>query len=82
MILDLAAREQRDNAARGMCRAPTVFRAEGVGAMNDGYQRWRTHAATLGRSADWRPWSADEPCAGRTLADDPATARAPAFTCR
>jgi hypothetical protein len=82
VILDLAQREQRENAARGVCRAPTVFRAEGVGAMNDGYQRWRTHAATLGRSADWRAWSADEPCAGRTLADDPTTDRAPAFTCR
>lgn len=82
VILDLAQREQRDNAARGMCRAPTVFRAEGVSATNDGYQRWRAHAATLGRSADWRGWSEDEPCPGRNLADDPVTGRAPAFTCR
>jgi hypothetical protein len=36
----------------------------------------------MGRSADWRAWSADEPCVGRTLADDPTTNRAPAFTCR
>lgn len=82
IILDYATQEQRDNAARGMCAAPTVFRATGVGASEDGFQRWRDHAATLGRSADWRAWSADEPCGGRTLADDPRTDRGAEFTCR
>lgn len=82
IILDYAAKEQRDNAARGMCAAPTVFRAEGVSGSNDGFQRWRAHAATLGRSADWRAWSADEPCGGRVSPDDQRSERGAAFVCR
>lgn len=82
IILDYAAAEQRRNAAAGMCAAPTVFQAESAGASNDGYARWRMHAATLNRAADWRTWSEDEPCMARGNTNDVPSGRAPTFTCR
>jgi len=82
VILDYAATEQRNNAARGVCAAPTVFRAEGASATSDGYRRWSDHAATMGRAADWRMWTEDEPCMARGNTNDESTGRAPAFTCR
>jgi hypothetical protein len=51
------------------CAAPVVFASRA-----DGYQRWADRATALGRAADWRTWSEDEPCPQRTIADD---ARAP-----
>lgn len=60
IVLDYAAREQE-----GACRAPTVFRAH-----TDGYARWANHALLLGRGSAWRPWSEDEPCAQRDVAED------------
>lgn len=51
------------------CAAPVVFASRA-----DGYQRWADRATTLGRAADWRTWSEDEPCPQRAIADD---ARAP-----
>ncbi|MDB4929737.1 MAG: hypothetical protein JWM10_2221 [Myxococcaceae bacterium] len=82
VVLDYAAVEQRRNAAAGMCAAPTVFRAEGASTTSDGYRRWREHAATMGRGADWRMWSEDEPCTARGNTDDAPSGRGPAFTCR
>jgi len=82
VILDYAETEQRSNAAMGMCAAPTVFRAEGASTTSDGYRRWREHAATMGRDADWRMWSEDEPCTARGNTDDVPSGRGPTFTCR
>nr|MBK7068714.1 hypothetical protein [Deltaproteobacteria bacterium] len=82
VILDYAETEQRSNAAMGMCAAPTVFRAEGASTTSDGYRRWREHAATMGRGADWRMWSEDEPCMARGNTDDVPSGRGPTFTCR
>jgi hypothetical protein len=72
IILDMAAKEQ-DNAASGnVCKAPTVFHAFGGG---DGYSFWKQHAEDMGRGADWRAWSEDEPCAQRSVAEDTTTFR-------
>ena len=66
IILDKAqkdlARDQRD----GVCRQPTVFKASGGGK----YDTWKTHAAELGRAADWREWSEDETCSQRGVEED------------
>lgn len=60
LIMDYAEAEQRD-----ACVVPTVFRAE-----DGGYERWRAYAASVGRAAEWRAWSEDEPCAQRAVAND------------
>lgn len=72
IVLDYAQREQMQAQARMMCAQPTVFRASGTG---DGYDLWRNHAATLGRAAEWRAWSEDEPCMARAVTMDTPTAR-------
>ena len=73
IVMDYADQEQADATAAGMCAAPTIFRAE-AGA-GDGYDRWRSYAESLGRGAEWRAWSEDEPCAQRDVAEDLPTAR-------
>ncbi|MBK8172546.1 MAG: hypothetical protein IPK60_19710 [Sandaracinaceae bacterium] len=79
IVLDYARAEQASATAQGMCVEPTVFRANGS---NGGYELYRTHAISLGREADWRAWSEDEPCAQRDVeADTVLTTRAPAAWC-
>ncbi|RKY15479.1 MAG: hypothetical protein DRQ55_19490, partial [Planctomycetota bacterium] len=65
IIMDYAAAEQ---TAAGMCMVPTPFMNEGMGA--DGYERWRAHAASIGRGAEWVAWSEGEPCAWRDVTTD------------
>jgi hypothetical protein len=65
IVMDYAETEQRNATARGMCVEPTVFRSE-----RNGYERWRAHAASLGRAAQWVAWSEDESCAQRAVAED------------
>jgi hypothetical protein len=65
LILSYAEAETESAAAAGMCRMPTVFRAEA-----DGYARWADYAASLGRADDWRAWSEDESCPQRDVAED------------
>ncbi len=65
IILDLAREEKEAATAEGVCRAPTVFRAQA-----DGYKLWKDHAVKLGRGADWLEWSEDEPCAQKDVAQD------------
>ena len=48
------------------CVTPTVFKSQ----LASGYDVWKTHAASLGRAADWRAWSEDEPCMQRAIAED------------
>ncbi len=65
VILDHAEDEQTRAAAAGTCVAPTVFRSE-----PGGYQRWASFAQATGRQAAWRPWSEDESCPQRGVAED------------
>jgi hypothetical protein len=65
IVMDLARDEAAAAEAAGTCAAPRVFKSEPTG-----YQRWAAHAAALGRGAEWRPWSEDEPCAQRDVAAD------------
>jgi len=65
IILDYARVEQESAAASGTCAAPTVFRSE-----REGYDRWKRHAESLGRAADWRAWSEDEACSARAVPED------------
>jgi hypothetical protein len=60
IIMDYAEKEQA-----GVCRAPTVFKSN-----SNGYGTWKTHAASLGRSAEWRDWTEDESCAQRDIGND------------
>jgi hypothetical protein len=60
VIMDYAAKEQE-----AACTLPTVFRNEA-----GGYTRWAAHAASLGQAAAWKPWSEDESCPQRQVAED------------
>lgn len=65
IIMDAARADLAAADAAQVCRAPVVFASRA-----DGYQRWAEHAAALGRAADWRAWSEDEPCAQRAVTAD------------
>lgn len=67
IVLDYATKEKARNDAAGVCRQPTAFKASAGGK----YDTWKAHAASLGRAADWKEWSEDEPCAQRGAAEDP-----------
>ncbi len=45
----------------------TWLKASGGGK----YDTFKAHAASLGRAADWKEWSEDEPCSQRGAAEDP-----------
>jgi len=72
VILDFATAEQAKATANNQCVQPTLFHAVGGG---DGYSTWAQHARDMGRQADWRAWSEDEPCAQRAVTEDTATWR-------
>lgn len=82
IVMQYARSEQDAARAAGMCAAPTVFRAEQADrdAGGDGFGRWRTYAASIGRAADWRSWSEDEACAARDAHGDASAARATSVT--
>jgi hypothetical protein len=80
IVLDYARSTLAAAAARGECIEPPVFRSEAT-AGGDGYAAFRAHAERLGRGAEWRAWSEDEPCAQRAVAVDARTARGPAPYC-
>lgn len=65
IIMDGARADVAAAKAAHTCAAPVVFKSRG-----DGYQRWASHAAAMGRSADWRAWSEDESCPQRAIAVD------------
>lgn len=77
IVMAYAEREQAEAAARGECVAPTPFRAEAAdrAAGGDGYGRWRAFAQSIGRGAEWRAWSEDEPCAQRDVREDTLSGR-------
>lgn len=78
IVLDYASKEKAKNDADRVCRQPTVFRAAGGGK----YDLWKSHAATLGRAAEWKDWSEDEPCAQRDVAEDALGANGNVPMCR
>ena len=61
IVMDKARAEQGS-----ACATPTVFKSQ----LSSGYGLWSAHAASLGRAAEWRAWSEDEPCAQRAIAED------------
>jgi hypothetical protein len=65
IIMDGARADAKAATAAHTCAAPVVFKSQA-----DGYQRWASRAAALGRAADWRAWSEDESCAQRAAAVD------------
>ena len=78
IVLDYAESEKARNAADGVCRQPTTFKSSGGGK----YETWKMHASTLGRSAEWRDWSEDEPCAQRAVAEDTLGERGALLMCK
>lgn len=75
IILDYAQKEAEKDASEGVCREPKVFKASEGGK----YDTWKAHAASLGRAADWREWSADESCPQSGVFEDTVVADAPAM---
>jgi len=65
IVMKQAAAEEAAAEAAGTCIAPTVFMSRA-----DGYQKWASYAASLGRAAEWKAWSEDESCAQRNVAQD------------
>jgi len=65
LVMKKAAADKADADARGVCEAPVVFAAR-----SDGYQRWASYAASLGRSSEWKAWSEDESCPQANVAAD------------
>ena len=77
IIMSAAEAEQAAATASGMCVQPSAFRAE-----TTGYDRWRTHAESLGRGAEWVAWSEDELCEQRAVPEDTIDiSRAPTAYC-
>ncbi|HEY0476829.1 MAG TPA: hypothetical protein VGD37_04860 [Kofleriaceae bacterium] len=70
IIMDGARADLAAAQAAHSCTAPAIFKSRA-----DGYERWASHAAALGRAAEWRAWSEDESCPQRGVAVD---AEAPA----
>jgi hypothetical protein len=68
IVIDFAKKEKARNDAAGVCKQPTPFKAT-----RGGYDTWKQHAASLGRAAQWKEWSEDEPCAQRGTAEDALT---------
>ncbi|MEJ7601991.1 MAG: hypothetical protein WKG01_29110 [Kofleriaceae bacterium] len=64
-MYDIIMDRARADLAAGTCTAPLAFKSR-----TDGYQRWKDHAASLGRAADWRAWTEDEACTQRDVAQD------------
>lgn len=78
IVLDKAKKDLERDQRDGVCRQPTVFKSSAGGK----YDTWKTHAAELGRAADWREWSEDEPCAQRAVAEDALGAHGSHAMCR
>ena len=66
IVLDYAQRQQTVADAEGVCRQPLAFRSSNGGK----YETWKNFAASMGKSAQWKEWSEDEPCAQRGVAED------------
>ena len=78
IVLDFATKEKAAADAAGTCKQPTVFRAQQGG----GYEVWKKHAESMGKAADWKAWTEDEPCTQRDTPEDVLDAKATATMCQ
>lgn len=78
IVLDYAQKEQARADVQRICKL-TVFKNGAGGKV--GYDLWKQHAATIGKSADWKEWSEDERCEQRAVAEDALTEAAKANQC-
>lgn len=67
---------QADAEANNQCAVPVVFKAAG-----GGYEVFKAYAASIGRSADWKAWTEDEPCAQRAVSTDAEAASSATSWC-
>ncbi len=74
IIMQKARAEQAAAEANNTCVEPTVFKSRA-----DGYKLWSDYAASIGRGALWRPWSEDEACSQRNVAQDTETSAEGAY---
>jgi hypothetical protein len=65
LIVQQAMADKAAADMTGTCVAPVVFEARA-----DGYQRWSDYAASVGRAADWKPYTDDEGCAAHGITAD------------
>jgi hypothetical protein len=77
IVLDYADKEKAKNDSDGVCRQPTPFKAIG-----GGYATWKNYAASVGKAAQWKEWSEDEPCAQRAVQEDALTEAGKTKMCR
>lgn len=61
-------RDYNDSLQKDGCKTPVVFKNT-----NGGYKVFADYAAQTGRSAQWKPWTEDEPCAPKDTANDVET---------
>jgi hypothetical protein len=78
IVLDYAEKQKTKDDEEGVCRQPAAFRSSGGGK----YETWKAHAASIGRAAEWKDWSEDEPCAQRGVAEDTIGERGLAQMCK
>jgi hypothetical protein len=78
IVLDYAQRQQTVADAEGVCRQPLAFRSSNGGK----YETWKNFASSVGKSAQWKEWSEDEPCAQRGVAEDTIGERGNVEMCR
>lgn len=65
IIVQQAEADEAAATAAMQCQEPVVFAAR-----TDGYARWSSYAASIGRGGEWRPWAEDESCPQRAVAQD------------
>ncbi|MBN1947487.1 MAG: PPC domain-containing protein [Bradymonadales bacterium] len=70
IVMAYAQAEQDAAMTNGECIQPTVFMGRNRGSTGDGWQLYRNYAQTIGRSADWLAWSADESCPQANVVND------------
>ena len=77
IVLEYASKEKQKNDDAKVCKQPLTFRSSGTG----NYDTWKAYAASIGRAADWKEWSEDEPCAQRAVQEDSIAERGKADLC-
>jgi len=75
LIIMQMNQERVHNVAAAQCQEPIPFYNK------NGYNTFATYAASIGRAADWKAWTADETCPQSTVASDTEAAHAWAPFC-
>ena len=58
--------QYQESLQQNACTPPVVFKSSGGGK----YQVFADFAASIGKAADWKQWTEDEPCAGKNVVED------------